>query len=369
MAVRKLGPRRYQGSYRDAAGRRHTMVHATQTAARTWAEDGAAKVRAGTHRDPRAGRITVGEWHARWSASRVVEDATRRSDRTYGAVVLEQWSAWPLDAITRMECQAWVRGLEQAGRGPVAIEKTVQLLTSLLQAAVDDDLLPANPARGLRLPQQPRQPDRTLTADEEWTLLQALPTAQDRRMVEVLLDTGLRYGELAGLHAHRVDMLRRELHVVEVLTQAGVVKAYPKSRRSRRVVPLEERALLALAAQLEQHGEGLLFRTARGGRPMVEGNWRRRAWNPARAGLAEPIPTPHDLRHTFASRLVAEGVDLRTVQEVLGHESITTTMRYLHLQPDAHERVRSAVRRALSASRGAHLAHAPAEASPAQAAT
>ncbi len=369
MAVRELGPGRHQGSYRDAAGKRHTKVFATKTAARQWAGDGAATVRSGTHRNPRAGRVTVGEWHARWAAARVVEDATRRGDRTYGAVVLDRWAHWPLDTITRMECQAWVRGLEQAGRGSASIEKAVQLLTSLLQAAVEDNLLAANPARGLRLPERPRHPDRTLTGAEERALLEALPTAQDRRMVEVLLDTGLRYGEMAGLHAHRVDMLRRELHVVEVLTQDGRIKAYPKSRRGRRVVPLEDRALMALAAQQEVHREGLLFRTARGAGPMTEGNWRRRAWNPARTGLPEPLPTPHDCRHTFASRLVVQGVDLRTVQDVLGHESITTTMRYLHLQPDAHERVRAAVRRALSATRGADLAHAASDGPPAESQT
>jgi integrase len=143
---------------------------------------------------------------------------------------------------------------------------------------------------------------------------------------------------------------------VEILTQAGKIKAYPKSRKSHRVIPLEQRALEALAAQQETHRDGLLFRTQRGDRPMIEANWRRRAWLPAATLLADPIPTPHDLRHTCLSRLVAEGVDLKTVQEFAGHESLTTTLRYLHSAPDAGERVRSALKR-ISEARGAKMAH------------
>lgn len=361
--VRPLGAGRFQGVYRDASGRRHTKVFTTKTAARSWAADGEATVRAGTHRNPRAGRVRLGEWHARWLAARVVEDATQRRDRTYAKVVLERWEDWPLDAITRMDVQGWVADMEKAGRGPVAIEVAVQQLVSVLQAAVDETppLIPANPARGVRLPEQPSQPDRILTPAEEDSLLAGLPTQQDRWMGEVLADTGLRYGELAGLHGHRVDMLRRELHVVEVLTQAGKLKAYPKSLRSRRVLPLEDRALHALAGAMERWGrDGLVFRTTtkgRSGSPVTAANWRKRAFGPAALLVPAPHPTPHDMRHTYATRLVAEGVDLRTVQALLGHESIVTTERYVHAAADYQDKVRAALRRLAVRPSGADRAH------------
>lgn len=346
--ARKLPAGSWQGSYRDAAGKRHTRTWPTKTAAMTWANDGEASVRSGAHRNPRAGRITLGTWHARWLAARVVQDATHRRDRTYAKDVLARWSAMPLDAITRMEVQGWVADLTAAGRGPHAVAEAVQQLTSVLEAAVLDDLIPSNPARRVRLPTPPRQPDRILTEAEEPLLLAAMPTAQDRRMVEVLLDTGLRYGELAGLHAHRVNLLRRELHVVETLTQLGKVKAMPKSAASNRTIPLPPRAVLALAAQLEgRDRDGLVFRTMRGSRPMMQPNWRVRAWYPAieAAGLDAPPPTPHDLRHTALTRLIAEGTDIKTVQAIAGHESLTTTLRYLHAQSDAHDKVRVALDR------------------------
>jgi integrase len=350
MSVRLIAPGKHQGQYRDAAGKRHTKVFATKTAARKWADDGAAAVRAGTHRNPRAGRLLFREWHARWTAARVVEDATRYRDGLYAKTVLARWGDMPLDAITRMEVQSWVRQLEQDGRGRTAIGFLHQQVVSVLEAAVGDDLIPSNPARGIRLPREPKGTDRLITLDEEVRLLDAFTRQQDRWMIEVLLDTGLRYGELAGLHGSRVDFMRRELHVVETLTQRGQVKAYPKSAAGQRVIPLEERALLALAGAMEPWGrDGLVFRTitpGRAGRPVVETPWRAHHWMPAlgRAGLDDPQPTPHDLRHSYLSRLVAAGVDLKTVQMVAGHESLSTTLRYLHNAPDAGERVRAAVK-------------------------
>lgn len=80
------------GPLKDSAGRQHTKVWPTRTAARLWADDGQAQVRSGTHRNPRAGRVLLGEWHGRWLTARVVEDATRRADAGYGRDVLAEWS-------------------------------------------------------------------------------------------------------------------------------------------------------------------------------------------------------------------------------------------------------------------------------------
>jgi integrase len=93
---------------------------------------------------------------------------------------------------------------------------------------------------------------------------------------------------------------------------------------------------------------------------MQQANWRLRAWLPAARLLGVPMPTPHDTRHTALSRLVAAGVDIKTVQEFAGHESLTTTMRYLHSAPDAGERVRAAMRSMVEAN-DADLAHVRSE--------
>ncbi len=151
-SVRELGDGRFQGQYRDAAGRRHTKVWPNKTAARRWAADGEAAVRQGVHRDPRAGRVLFSTWHARWLAARVVEDATARKDATYAKQVLERWRDVPLDAVLRIDVQGWVAQQQREGRRPHAIDAGLQQLTLVLEAAVLEGLLPSNPARGVRPP-------------------------------------------------------------------------------------------------------------------------------------------------------------------------------------------------------------------------
>lgn len=348
-SVRALPSGSYQGIFRNPAGRFVTKTFPTKTAARKWASDEEAAVRQGTYRDPRAGRVLFSDWHARWLRARVVEDATARKDATYGAQALERWGDVPLDSILRIDVQAWVAQQRKDGRGPHAIGAALQHVTSVLESAVWEGILPSNPARGVRPPAVPPSPERLILPPEEAALLAALPTPVHRWMVEVMLDTGLRWGEVAGLHGHHVDLLRRELRVVQVLTQLGKVKDYPKSKRSRRTVPLEDRAVSAIAQSMERYGrDSLVFRTMsrRPGAVFYAAGFRK-DWNAAcvRAGLVEPHPTVHDLRHTFASRLLADGVDLATVQAVLGHESVQTTSRYTHVIEGAHERVREALRR------------------------
>lgn len=164
--------------------------------------------------------------------------------------------------------------------------------------------------------------------------------------------TGLRWGELSGLHCHRIDRRRSRLFVVEVNTKSGI-KEYPKSSKSRREVPLPAHALEALERHIHRlERDELVFTTitkGRAGRRLDDGNWRRQIWWPAvddafhfdADGEQRPVPhyPPHSMRHTCASWLVQKGVSLYEVQHLLGHESFQTTQRYAHLQPDAHKAV------------------------------
>ncbi|MEU5825001.1 tyrosine-type recombinase/integrase [Streptomyces sp. NPDC047803] len=164
--------------------------------------------------------------------------------------------------------------------------------------------------------------------------------------------TGLRWGELSGLHRHRIDQRRSRLFVVEVNTKRGI-KEYPKSSRSRREVPLPAHVLEALERHIYRlDRDAVVFTTVtkgRAGRLLDDGNWRRQTWWPAIEnahyfddyGEQQLVPhyPPHSMRHTCASWLVQKGVSLYEVQHLLGHESFQTTQRYAHLQPDAHKAV------------------------------
>ncbi len=147
--------------------------------------------------------------------------------------------------------------------------------------------------------------------------------------------TGLRLGELAGLGKQHIDFFRGQLRVERTLTEtAGELQfSDPKTRASLRTVRLPAFLLESLSEHLITYpGEGdLVFTTPRGG-PLRQTNFRRRVWKPAIArSVGEPCRI-HDLRHTHAALLIAQGEHPKVIQSRLGHASISTTLdTYGHL--------------------------------------
>lgn len=338
--LRRLPSGKWRAEYRDPSGRRRSLTRPTKSQARAEALDREAEVRSGGWRDPTLGRITLGAWYARWAAARVAEDTTlAKAASIAGNHVLPHWKDVRLDQFSPLEVQAWIARLQRDGVGAETVRSAHGLLAAVVDAAVRERLIPANITRGVNLPTVSKQPDRFLTEAEVDAILSALDDERDQAMVLLAAYTGLRWAELAGLHSHRVDMLRRQLHVVETAKRSGEIKAYPKSKAGFRTVPLVDRVLDPLSSRLT---EELVF-PGRDGRPISYSNWRRRRWAPAAKAVAKPYPTFHDLRHTYASWLVQRGVDLRTVQVLMGHESLVTVQRYSHLAPDVHDKVRQAL--------------------------
>jgi len=135
-----------------------------------------------------------------------------------------------------------------------------------------------------------------------------------------------------------------------VMTRSGM-REYPKSRKSHRIVPVPPWQMPRLAALMEGRPITSAVFTAPKGGLVDDSDFRLRVWYPAieRAGIRR-LP-PRAMRHTAASWLVMDGVDLYRVQALLGHESYATTQRYAHLAPDAHDKVLESWRRT-SAARG-----------------
>ena len=152
------------------------------------------------------------------------------------------------------------------------------------------------------------------------------------------MDVGLRPGELYGLHGHRVDWLRGKLTVVDVMTRQGL-RQHPKSKKSHRVVPVPAATLDGMAALMDGHPRESLVFTAPQGGPVSDSDFRTRVWYPAITASGIRRFPPKIMRHTAASWLVQDGVPLYDVQALLGHEDYSTTLRYAHLAPDAHDKV------------------------------
>ena len=199
----------------------------------------------------------------------------------------------------------------------------------------------ANPVQGVRAPKSPRHLPRSLSVEQAQQLLEGVPPhtlatpegARDRAMFELLYSSGLRLAELIALDAAdgRLDLKQAE---VTVTGKGGKTRTVPVGGRARDALRdwLKARALLA-APQ-----ERALFVGTRG-RRIAPGTVqaRLRAWA-KRQGLGAAVH-PHMLRHSFASHVLQSSQDLRAVQEMLGHASISTTQIYTHLDFQALAKV------------------------------
>jgi site-specific recombinase XerD len=323
-------------------GTRRTHTDPLKGRVKTWAEDLEAEIRNGTWTDPRSGRMTVDQWWAKWSDTRVIERATRDRDAShYRNHVKPRWGAVPLSAVTSWDVEAWIANMVKLGVGKPTIQHAVRLLRHLMGEAAKHRLIKANPVVDAKLPKAAKHVDRFLTRDE-WDRLAAEVThPRDRAMISLLCLAGLRWGEVAGLHHHRVNLATRRLLVVEAARRDRTIKDMPKSSAGQRYVPIVDELARALDPVLVPGSTELVF-------PGVSyTNWRRRVFVPAveRAELALPWPTIHDLRHTFGSWLAEGGTPPTDIMALMGHGSLRATERYMHAYESRFERAVSALTR------------------------
>jgi integrase len=359
--LRRRGDR-WQAQVR-VGGRTWSRTLNTKAAARAWALELEDAIARGI--DPSAERAIdraqqqrFAAWAQLWFDARVAERTTLAQNRGYiDRHLLPEFGALRLVDITHLQVQSWVQRLE-ARLAPSTVRDVHRLLHTILAAAVRDRLLTYNPAANVRLPQLSPSAGQFLTVDQVQRIAGHCP-APYRTVVLTLAYTGVRWGELAGLHAGQLHMLRRRMdvtHVVEEINGRLSLRGYPKTVSSRRTVPLAGQLVEALAQHLAEDppvdcglahpdGEncsGLVFHGPRGS--AMRRMWNARVWRPAltSAGVTS-APRPHDLRHTCASWLVQAGVPLYDVRAWLGHSSIKVTERYAHLAPDQHDRALAAL--------------------------
>lgn len=331
--------------YRDANKRQRsagTFSHKAQAEREAAAQE--REARKTSWRDRDAGKRPWGEWCDSWWPTRTVEPGTLARDESRRKVHLDpRWSDVPIGGIRRHDVRDWAAQMRRRGVGASTVQRAVHLLSASLAAAVDAEIIDANPASRLDLPKGAQAQERFLTRDEYQAILAQMPTTNDQLIVHVLVNTGLRWGELAGLHWNRVDLADRRLRVVEVFDEkSGAIKPYPKGKAVRDLripewladllEPLPRGSSCGLPHVAGRCRSGLVL-TTDGGSVLRNSNWAA-VWRDAvdRAGVGHV--RIHDLRHTYASWQVQAGVPLARVQRRLGHASITTTQKYSHLEDD-----------------------------------
>jgi integrase len=220
----------------------------------------------------------------------------------------------------------------------------VGTLRSIFNAAARDRLVAHNPVLGLRLPRSERERIVPLTIAHVSALADAVPD-RCRAMVVAQAGLGLRVGELLALRIQEVDFLHRTVRTEHQLSRDGKELLPPKTPRSRRAVPLPNAVAEALAEHVRKFPDAQVLITTSRGNQYPQLDYVRRVFNPAvqRAGL--PVgTTSHDLRHHYASVLLAAGESVVAVAERLGHENATLVLTtYGHLLPDSEDRTRRAI--------------------------
>ena len=217
----------------------------------------------------------------------------------------------------------------RAGLGDAksSIGRKLATVRSLFKYLGREGIVEQSPAATVVTPKKDQRLPRVLSADDAARLMDNPETAQprsprDQAILEVLYSAGVRVAELVGLNVEGVDL------------DAGTATVMGKGRKER-VVLLGGKAVAALRAYLakEETMEGPLFRNSRGGR-LTTRSVERIVTAQCRALPNFPAMTPHTLRHSFATHLLDGGADLRAIQEMLGHASLSTTQRYTHVALD-----------------------------------
>lgn len=374
--TRRLTGGKYQGIYRDAAGVEQSAGSFTQEA-QAFREAGRreAESRDGTAIDVRGGKITWGAWFDLWHESRTLAFATDENYRSIaGNWLMVEWSRKRLVDITPMMIERWKKKMltppRRGAKPPCPIwtfRSALMLLKTSLNAAVVDKRLGVSPARGVDYPDMPQGLERFLTPDEVDGITFAMD-GPNALIVRLAVETGLRFGELAGLHWHRVDLRNGIIDVIEKFDQkARVIDPVPKDKE-RRPVPIPP-DLVGQLIRYRDHvvptrrvgpGDGtcglihrvgdrcqsdILFRGARGA-PIKSNDWGKTIWRNAldSAGVEGRVRV-HDMRHTYGSWLVQEGVPLAEIAKVMGHSDTEVTKLYAHLTDAGFDTVRAALER------------------------
>lgn len=354
---------RYDVRYRDDKGKQRKQTFRRKVDAERFAVTVQTDVLRGTYIDPTAGKITFGDFvESRWLPAQL--HLRPNTAETYKAHlknhVKPAFEGREIRSIQRADMKNFVAAIS-ATLKPSTVSTVFAVVRSVMATAVDDGLIAANPCARVPLPRVERRVVEPLSAESVLALVEAM-TKRYRVTVWLGAGAGLREGEALGLLASRVDFLKRRIHVEEQMQgrNGKDPKLSPlKTRASRRVVPVDDVVLNAITnhMQLFPTQDGLLV-TNRLGKPIRRSSFGT-CWREAVEVAGLPKGTRfHDLRHFYASSLIAANLHPKAIQARLGHATMAETMdTYGHLFPDAEDAGRGALDAMLAKSDAPSVCH------------
>lgn len=274
---------------------------------------------------------------ARFDRDLEARGASVNTRRAYG-VDLDQFAAWATgrglepDSIAYRELRGYAAALSDRGLARASMARKLAAVRSLYAHLVAIGEVAQNPAELLPNPKRDSRLPRVMGRDEVGTLLDRIPAGtplelRDRAMFELAYSCGLRCSEIVGLDIGATDF---EAEVVRVTGKGSKTRLVPIGEPAQRAL---DRYLTAARPSLRaREGDEALFLSRRG-RRLSPSDVRRRLDRWVREVALVGGVSPHTLRHSFATHLLEGGADLRSIQELLGHATVSTTQVYTRVEP------------------------------------
>lgn len=296
-----------------------------------------------------AGRMTVGDLLAKWLAESAKPNTSPGTyaeyDRITNSYLVPRIGKVKLSALRPLHIQSMLTAMEADEIGARTRQYCYVSLHRAFVVAMRWQLMIRNPCDGVDPPKVARRQIVPLTTEQARDLLKASESNRFHAVFVLALTTGMRQGELFGLQWDSVDLQRGVISVRHSLEEIkGQLRLKePKSDAGRRQVALPAMAIKALwDHKAKQLAEGLaksafVFPDSDGG-PLRKCSFHRWAWSKIRTAAKLGCVHFHDLRHSCASIMLADGVNVKAIQTILGHSTISMTMdTYAHLMPNAHQ--------------------------------
>ncbi|MFF2387848.1 tyrosine-type recombinase/integrase [Agromyces sp. NPDC058104] len=337
-SIKKRPDGKYRARYRDVDGREHARHFARKTDAQQWLDEETAKLVTGTWTDPRKAKTTVAEWCATWLSGYQRRPRTILQARSHVKHITDEFGARRLNTIRPSDVKTWVAKMKADGFADSTIYAIHSRFGQIMTDAAHDGLIPRSPTSKRTAPPQGAQRPYVAETGQVWALHDAMP---EGLAPAVLLGAfaGLRLREIVALRVEDVDFMRG------MISPAIQYPSDPlKTDESRTPIPIPLELALELNKMPAKWSSDTIVVNEIGRRATP--TMLDKAFREARATI-DGLPAGfrlHDLRHYFASLLIAAGLDIKTVQARLRHKSAKTTLdTYGHLWPDRDESSRAAV--------------------------
>lgn len=287
--------------------------------------------------------VLFSEWADTWFEGHKdsISTTTQQSYKYTLATLKEKIGGRPVNTIKAMDIEELLRGLRKDGKSDSYVAKARGMLFQIMNKAEANELISRNPvacAEKMRA-NKPVEAKEAFTAEEVKLLMQHLPHDKYGNSIRLMLGTGIRMQELLALEPRLIEEDGSVIHIRQaVKTVAGRVEiGPPKSRDSLRDVPIPE-GLQPMVIQLRETEDKYIFQSPNKEQPFDPKHYRDKFKQYVSAIKGVRELTPHSCRHTYVSQMQALGVDLATIQSMVGHADLDMTQHYLHVQSPVRQK-------------------------------